>query len=187
MSSTLAVDFNELLERTERPPRVLFVDDETLVLNALRRVMRPYRFDLMTATGGAAALALFAEHEIDLVVSDHDMPGMSGIELLRTIAERWPNTVRYMLTGKATLSLALAAINEGEIHRFFTKPCCPEELALGLRHGLEQQRLLTVAKHLFARCREQEQTLRQLETEHPGIGEINRDADGAIILDPPEA
>ena len=82
------------------------------------------------------------------------MPGMSGVELLSRVRERAPNTMRIMLTGNIDQQTAIAAINEGSIFRFLNKPCPADQLAIAIRAGLQQYRLITAEKELL------EQTLR---------------------------
>lgn len=128
---------------------VLLVDDEPNVLQGYVRALRR-DFALETADGGAAALALLdAEHEFAVVVSDMRMPGMDGLELLRAIKQRSPDTVRVMLTGNTDQPTAVAAINEGDVFRFLTKPCDPAVFAKTLRDALDQHHLLRAEKELL--------------------------------------
>lgn len=122
--------------------KVLFVDDEPHVLAALRRALRKEPYQVRCASSAAEALALMAQIAVDVVVSDEQMPGMSGSELLAEVRRRYPDTVRMMLSGKATLEGAIRAINDGEIYRFFTKPCNELDLATTIRHALEQKDLV---------------------------------------------
>ncbi|MCR4438165.1 MAG: response regulator [bacterium] len=122
--------------------RVLFVDDEPHVLAALRRSLRKEPYELLCATSAAEALRLIATVPVDVVVSDEQMPGMSGSELLAEVRRRHPDTVRMMLSGKATLEGAIRAINDGAIYRFFIKPCDEVDLATTIRHALEHKDLV---------------------------------------------
>ncbi len=78
---------------------------------------------------------------IDVVISDHLMPGMTGLEFLSLVRDRYPHAIRIMLTGHADTSTALKAINEGEIYRFLTKPCDPIELQIALHLACEKLQL----------------------------------------------
>ena len=128
--------------------RVLFVDDDPQILNAFRRGLRK-RLDLHTAEGGKAGLeALEKEGPFAVVVSDQQMPEMDGITLLREVKNRAPLTVRMMLTGNADQGTAAAAVNEGHIFRFLTKPCTPDELAAAVDAAKEQYRLVTAERDL---------------------------------------
>jgi YesN/AraC family two-component response regulator len=104
-------------------PRILFVDDEPQVLDALRNLMRRqrHRWDMAFASGGAAALAAFEEAPFDVIVSDMRMPGMDGAELLALVRDRYPATARVVLSGyaePAAVNRALAVA-----HEFLSKPC----------------------------------------------------------------
>ncbi|HJV66026.1 MAG TPA: ATP-binding protein [Geomonas sp.] len=117
---------------------VLVVDDEVNVLKTLRRALRAEPYQLLTAQTGEEALALLQENCCKVVVSDEKMPGMSGTAFLTLVKERWPDSVRIMLTGHATLNAAMNAVNEGEIYRFFSKPWDDLALKFAIRSGLER-------------------------------------------------
>ena len=107
--------------------RVLFVDDEPRVLLALKAIFRK-EYQVLTADGGAAAIELMQNHPVDVIVSDQRMPGMSGLDFLRTARELQPKTIRLLLTGYSDLSAIIGSINEGEIFRFVSKPWSNEKL-----------------------------------------------------------
>ncbi len=111
------------------PPklRVLFVDDDERVLNALRALFRE-PFEVVTAESGAAALELLKANPVQIVVSDQRMPGMTGVELLREIRKSAPRTVRILLTGYSDLAAMVGSINEGEVFRFVKKPWDNDEI-----------------------------------------------------------
>lgn len=122
---------------------VLLVDDERNVLESLQESLRKHPFEIVLATSGADALALLARRPIELVVSDERMPAMSGSQLMEVICRDYPDTMRIMLSGQASLASVLRAINEGEVHRFLTKPFSAAQLAevmLGAL-ALREQRL----------------------------------------------
>lgn len=108
--------------------RILFVDDEAMVLQGLQRMLRPKRdeWDMQFTEGGAAALADLAVRPADLVVSDMRMPGMNGAQLLREVARLYPQTVRFVLSGHSDSELILQCI--GVTHQFLSKPCDAESL-----------------------------------------------------------
>ncbi|NIW24692.1 MAG: response regulator, partial [Gammaproteobacteria bacterium] len=108
-------------------PRVLFVDDEQRVLNSMRIMFRR-RFDMYFASDGPTALEIIKQHDIDVVVADHRMPHMTGVEVLTAVRTLSPRTVRILLTGYADLDAIEGSINEGEVFRFLTKPCAPAQL-----------------------------------------------------------
>lgn len=108
-------------------PVVLFVDDEARILRSLRLLFRQ-RAEVLATTSGTEALQWVGEREIDVVVSDQRMPGMTGVELLREVRRRSPRSMRILLTGYADLSAIVASVNEGEIFRFVEKPWEPQHL-----------------------------------------------------------
>ncbi len=122
--------------------RVLFVDDEQRVLDALVRMLRPQRamWEVHTATDGASALAKLADMPFDLVVSDMRMPSMSGGQLLKLVAERHPRTIRFMLSGQADRGSLIQAIET--THRFLSKPCNAEHLRTAISRAYALRRLL---------------------------------------------
>jgi response regulator RpfG family c-di-GMP phosphodiesterase len=129
--------------------RVLFVDDEPQVLEGIQRSLRK-QVDLQTATSGVEGLRLLSEAgPFALVVSDMRMPNMNGAQFLAKVREQKPDTVRMILSGQADLQATIAAVNEGHIYRFLSKPCPPEQLLAAIEDGLKQHRLLTAEKVLL--------------------------------------
>ena len=129
--------------------KVLLVDDEPNILQGFKRHLRKSH-DIETAVGGAEALEVIGKKgPFAVVVSDMQMPEMSGVELLSRVREIREQTVRIMLTGNADQSTAVAAVNEGNIFRFLNKPCPPEQLAQVLDAALEQHRLITAEEELL--------------------------------------
>jgi CheY-like chemotaxis protein len=129
--------------------RVLFVDAEPNILDSIRRQLRK-SFDVLTANSGIEALALLKDTgPVAVVISDMRMPGMNGAELLTRIRDQYPDTIRMILSGQADLESTIAAINDGHIFRFLTKPCDEEALRRAVTAGLEQYQLVTTRKELL--------------------------------------
>jgi response regulator RpfG family c-di-GMP phosphodiesterase len=82
-----------------RAPLLLLVDDEPRILSALRRSLRREPYEILAAETWGDALRLCDAHPIDLVLSDHKMPGMTGLQLLERIAARRPQVIRMLITG----------------------------------------------------------------------------------------
>ncbi|MFA7330056.1 MAG: response regulator [Candidatus Delongbacteria bacterium] len=117
-------------------PRVLFVDDDPNILDSFRRTYRNH-LDFDTAESAPAALLKLDEAgPFAVVVSDQRMPQMSGIQLLKEIRTRCPDTIRIMLTGNADQQTAIEAVNMGHIFRFLTKPCPPATLLNAVQDGI---------------------------------------------------
>jgi DNA-binding NtrC family response regulator len=114
-------------EAAEKTPEVLFVDDEKRILKSMKALFRN-GFQVHLAEHGSEALDIVRNNEIDVIVSDQRMPQMTGIEVLRSVKERSPATMRILLTGYSDLSAIIQSINEGEVYRFINKPWANEEL-----------------------------------------------------------
>jgi two-component system probable response regulator PhcQ len=165
-----------------RPHTVLVVDDEVEVVESLRRTLRREAYELVTTTSPLEALALMQKGGVDLLLADIDMPEMSGIELVRRVHKEHPTIVRVLLTGDASLESALEAINEGEVHRYLTKPWQKDTLRQTLRSALERLDELRRVASASQRVSARERLLQELEVEHPGIRHVEREGD-AYVLD----
>ncbi len=129
--------------------QILFVDDEPKILQAIERQLCT-RFHMQTAQDPEEGLRTVRQNgPFAVVVSDFRMPGMNGIQFLTEVKHANPDTVRVMLTGQADLNTAIAAVNEGSIFRFLTKPCPTEVLTAALECALEQHRLITSERELL--------------------------------------
>lgn len=163
--------------------QILIVDDEPHVISAIMRGMDEEPYRLVGASGGSEALQLMQRQRFKVVISDEKMPGMDGAEFLGVVKELYPETVRIMLTGHASVEATMRAVNSGEIYRFFTKPWDDTELKLALRSAVEKFDLEQENRRLLRTIKHQSQELRYLERSYPGIGELRRSADGAITID----
>lgn len=165
--------------------KVLFVDDEPRVTKGLKHALFEEDYEILTATSGPEALEILRREPVDIVVSDEKMPGMSGTLLLSVIRRDYPDTVRIMLTGQASLDIAVQAINKGEIYRFLTKPCNGADLAITVRQALQQRELLKESRKLLKMNRKQSELIKKMEAAYPGISEVKKDAEGSIIINDP--
>lgn len=145
--------------------RLLCVDDEPNILSALRRLFRGHPWDVTIASSGAQALELMAQQPFDVVLSDMRMPEMDGATLLQKVYEAWPDTTRILLTGYADMQSTIAAINEGRVHRFISKPWNDVELPLVIAQAMEHRFLLLERARLEALTREQNERLTHLNAE----------------------
>ncbi|MCY1275393.1 Regulator of RpoS [compost metagenome] len=150
------------MSETQNRSTLLLVDDEEHVLSALRRVLRGEPYELLTATSGPDALALLAECEVDLVVSDARMPGLDGPTLLARVQQRWPGTLRILLTGATDLDTSIRAINQGQIYRYLSKPWNDDELRITLRQALAHQHADREHQRLERLALEQNRRLQEL-------------------------
>jgi DNA-binding NtrC family response regulator len=124
-----------------RTPTVLFVDDEVAILEGVKRSLWKEPYVVLTASSGAAALALLATTEVDVVVSDQRMPELSGSELLGRIRDQYPKIVRIMLTGEPSLPTVVRALDVAPLYRFLNKPLIRDELTRTLRQAIQMKQL----------------------------------------------
>jgi len=124
-----------------QPFTLLFVDDEPGILSSLRRLFRPHGYRILIAEGGQAGLDILEKEEVDLVISDMRMPEMDGAAFLKAVRGRWPGIIRILLTGYADITSTVSAINEGEIHRYISKPWDDNEIVVIVRDALERLQL----------------------------------------------
>ncbi|KAF0143892.1 MAG: response regulator receiver [Nitrospirae bacterium] len=141
----VAYDLNP--EKEERFS-ILFVDDEENVLNALRRIFLEENYGIFTAASAADALQIMEQEKIHLVISDHRMPVITGAQLLKEIKQKWPDTIRIMLTGYSDVQSIMGAVNEGAVYKFITKPWNDEDLRLTVSLALQQYVLIQENKKL---------------------------------------
>lgn len=118
-------------------PRILMVDDEPNVLKALRRIFLDDDLEVVTASGGPEALDFLAGQPVDLILSDHNMPGLTGVEFLAKAREVCPGAVRMLITGRGDMDVVLQAINQGHIYKFFNKPWDDDDLRISVLRALE--------------------------------------------------
>lgn len=128
---------------------ILLVDDEASVRAGLSRALHDPAYRILEAASPADALLLMAQEPVDVVLTDHLMPGMTGLEFLKVVRERFPDTNRIMLTGHADMDVAVKAIQEGEIYRFLSKPCDQTELRVTVHLALEQLALTREHRRLL--------------------------------------
>ena len=150
------------MSETLAPATLLFVDDEPGILSSLRRLFRPHGYRILVAESGALGLAELEKAPVDLVISDMRMPEMDGATFLKAVRQRWPDTVRILLTGYADVTSTVAAINEGEIYRYVSKPWDDNEIVNTVREALERYRLKQENLRLTALTQSQNEELKGL-------------------------
>ncbi len=122
--------------------RILFVDDEPMVLTGLKRSLHPMRaeWEMVFAAGGEEALAAIDRQTFDIIVTDMQMPGMDGAQLLEEVQRRSPQTLRMVLSGQSDRETILRSVNPA--HQFISKPCEGEELKSRLTRAFALKDLL---------------------------------------------
>ena len=122
-------------------PTVLFVDDQPEVTAALELAFHKKPFKVYTANSAYYALELLSRVPIDVVISDEQMPVMSGSEFLTIVRRDYPSATRIILSGQANFKATLAAINEARAHHFLVKPCPSDEIAQCIAKALDERAL----------------------------------------------
>ena len=127
-------------------PCILCVDDEPQILHGLRLNLRRH-FRVLTAVSGVEALALLESGAApEVVLSDMTMPVMDGPALLKEISQRFPQVTRLLLTGETSHAVATAAVSTGQVFRFLTKPCAPDELRAAVDEAVKHHRQNYITK-----------------------------------------
>lgn len=131
----------------ETQARILVIDDELGIREGCRRALEPEGYTVELATTGREGLRRLREQPFDLVLLDVVMPDVRGVDLLDPIHEQDPDTVCVIITGYATVELAVQAIKAGA-YNFLSKPFTSDLLLMTVRQGLERRRLSLEAKRL---------------------------------------
>ncbi len=147
---------------TDQDITILCVDDEPNVLKAVRRLFMDDDYEILIAESGEEGLQeLDNGPEVQVVISDYRMPGMNGVDFLKQVCERWPDTVRIVLSGYADTAAIVAAINEGQIYKFIPKPWNDDELRITIAKAVE---LYFLQQENVALTRELQETNEELKT-----------------------
>ena len=144
---------------------ILFVDDEENILKALRRLFIDENYDIFTAPSGEEGLDILKSTEVAVIVSDHRMPGMSGVEFLEYARQISPDSGRLILTGHADMTMAIDAINKGGAQRYIMKPWNNDDLLSAVRWAAERYRLIKENRYLTDLTLKQNGELRKWSSE----------------------
>jgi response regulator RpfG family c-di-GMP phosphodiesterase len=173
------------LPPTPPPTPILVVDDEAIVLSALKETLERERYHVVTSTSPTKALELVARQEFSVIISDQRMPEMTGLDFLTECKKRQPQASRILITAVLSLPTIIDAINKGEIFRFIAKPWLREELTATIRNAYQRYELITHNTQLTAetqRLNEQltsanaqlEQKVRDLEAQKIELDAANQ-------------
>lgn len=133
---------------------LLLVDDEQNIVSALKRLLRRDGYEILTANSGADGLAILASNKVDVIISDQRMPGMMGVEFLSLVKINYPDTIRIILSGYTELSSVTAAINEGAVYRFLTKPWDDDRLRESIKEAFQYKNFADENKRLSMQAQE---------------------------------
>jgi len=150
---------------SETQGTVLFVDDEENILSSLKRLMRKQPLQCFFATSADEGFSILEKEKIDVILSDMRMPNMDGAEFLTKCKERWPKTVRILLTGHSDISATITALNRGGIYRYLSKPWDEQELLETIEQGLRIGRLETEKLALLLLTKQQNEKLLKFNDE----------------------
>jgi two-component system NtrC family sensor kinase len=142
--------------------KILCVDDERNVLRAMERIFLDDDYEIVLAGSGDEGLEVMEKSgPFQVVISDYRMPVMNGVEFLKEVYGRWPETVRIVLSGYADAGAIVAAINEGHIYKFIPKPWNDDELRVTIQNCLERFFLLKNNRELLEKLAAANQALEE--------------------------
>lgn len=141
---------------------ILFVDDEKNILSSLNRLFRPVIENIITAEGGQEGLEILKTVQVDIVISDMKMPEMDGAQFLAQVADKYPDTIRILLTGYADVTSTIDAINKGNIYRYISKPWEDNDIRLTIVHALKGKFIEKEKNRLQALSESQNLELKEL-------------------------
>ncbi|WP_020410026.1 EAL domain-containing protein [Hahella ganghwensis] len=121
---------------------LLVVDDDINILRSIKRELRYEACHILTALSPSEAFGIMAGHQVKVVIADQRMKEMNGTEFLRRVKEIYPEVVRIVLSGYTDINTVLAAINEGSIFRFISKPWEPEHLRENIKQAFREYDLV---------------------------------------------
>ena len=130
---------------------VLLVDDEPLVLSAMRRAFHHENWKFLTASSAAEAFELLALHNVSVIISDQRMPGMTGTVFLHRAKEMYPDAVRILLTGHADYATVIGAVNEGDLYKVLSKPIGDKAMRENIREALRRHEVFLENRRLSTR------------------------------------
>ena len=162
---------------------VLIVDDESCVLEAISNMLSTQRYTVLTAESAEEALSILSSQQVDIIITDENMPGISGNELLNIVRHNYPGTIPMMMTGYADLQTTIRAINDGQVYKFFTKPVGMSDLIASVAKALEHQKCVKEVTQLKGKISEQKIYISKLENLYPGITQLKKDQSGAILIE----
>jgi DNA-binding NtrC family response regulator len=144
-----------MLELGEKP-RVLYLDDDEANLVSFKANFRE-QFEVFTTSNPVEAYNMIAEQNIAIVITDHNMPSMSGVEFLESISSDYPNVQRILLTGFTDLVPVMEAVNKGKVFRIISKPFNMKEIAKMVSEAWDQCRMIIEKERLIAQLTRQNQ------------------------------
>ena len=153
---------------TPHKPCLLVVDDEPEVCNSVYHLLHR-KYEVLRAHGAAEAVALIEQHDVQIIMTDQRMPDVTGVEMLQRLKSRFPQAIRILFTGFADINSVIAAINQGHVYRYLSKPWEPEELEAAVDDAAREYARLVRRTQELIECREKnarlELDLRAVQTQ----------------------
>ncbi|MEZ4363643.1 MAG: response regulator [Kofleriaceae bacterium] len=169
------------MSETNELPLVVCVDDDAEVLAVVVRCVKLEPVTVRSTQDPNEALTWVASEQVSVLISDYEMPEMTGAELLEAARKIRPATVRVLVTGRKTLDTAIDGINRGEVYRYVSKPFEPEMVRSVVRDALAKYRELSETMEERELAQRRQQLATELEQEFPGITTVVRQADGTYV------
>lgn len=168
--------------KNETVGNLLVIDDEIDIIRALERQFRR-KYKVFSTTNPIEGLSIMRRENIHVVLSDQRMPGMTGVDFFTHIKDKFPDTLKLILTGYTDVESVIGAINDGQVFRYVKKPWNPDELDLVVREAFEKYELVADNRKLLKELQEINTTLedkvkdrtRELEMMNERLFELNRE------------
>jgi signal transduction histidine kinase len=148
---------------------LLVVDDEPDLVHSVQDLLR-FEYRVLGATRASEGLRILEREPVHIVMTDQCMPEMTGVEFLRILRDKYPDTIRLLFTAYADIKAVIESINQGSVYRYITKPWEPRDLQAVLRQAVEHYDLLDERKRLLEQLQEKN---RQLETANAELEQAN--------------
>ena len=149
---------------------ILIVDDEEIVLVALRDTLLREGYTVVSSPHAVHALTVLKEQEFSVVITDQQMPMVTGLEFLAQVRQIQPDATRILITAVLNISTLIDAINKAEIYRFVVKPWAREELLAAVKSAFERYNLISNNSRLLAQTLQENAQLRQQAGKAPAKG-----------------
>lgn len=144
----------------EKDHNLLIIDDEVEITKAITRLFRR-KYNVFSTTSAEDGLRIMERENIQVVLSDQRMPGMTGVDFFMRIKDKYPDALKLILTGYTDIEAVIGAINEGQVFRYVKKPWNPDELETIIREAFEKYELITNNRKLMHSLQEMNATLEE--------------------------
>lgn len=161
---------------------ILIVDDDDIVRKVLYRQLTKAGYQVIRAQNGMDALTKLECFEVDLLIADHVMPEMSGVDLLKMARRHYPLVTRVLLTGHADLETAMESINSGGVFRLMVKPWQCDELLRTVQVALAKHKRSAEATRALKSTQRRRNFTEAMAQRFPGLLDVQRDESGCVIL-----